>query len=248
MARGRILIGKPGLDGHDRGRKVHRPRSASSGLRSHLHRHPPQPRANRGYGNQENVDAIGLSVMSGAHKVQFKRVIDLLKERGAERHSGLRRRTDSSRRLSLSDRDRRESDLHARRHVLRSILGGIQRMLLRTDPKRLTPNDPPANSRRCRSVVTTARSKTPSSTFPERSKSFTTASGLPVERLYLPDQDSSIATTTGSDSPAASLSLAAPIPPCTAAGSGPCGNMRDTRPPRNRTGAIAICSRRDRPA
>ena len=51
MAKGRILIGKPGLDGHDRGAKYIVQVLQRRGLRSHLHRHPPQPGRNRGHGD-----------------------------------------------------------------------------------------------------------------------------------------------------------------------------------------------------
>jgi methylmalonyl-CoA mutase C-terminal domain/subunit len=84
MAKGRILIGKPGLDGHDRGAKyiVRLLRDAGyEAIYTGIRRSPEDIVSTA---IQENVDAIGLSVMSGAHKVLFKRVIDLLKERGAD--------------------------------------------------------------------------------------------------------------------------------------------------------------------
>ncbi len=84
MARGRILIGKPGLDGHDRGARyvVRLLRDAGyEAIYTGIRRSPEQivDAAIR-----EGVDAIGLSLLSGAHRVLFKRVIDLLKERGVE--------------------------------------------------------------------------------------------------------------------------------------------------------------------
>ncbi len=84
MAKGRILIGKPGLDGHDRGAKyiVQLLRDAGYEVLYTGIRRSPEEIVNMAI--EANVDAIGLSVMSGAHKVHFKRVIDLLAERGAE--------------------------------------------------------------------------------------------------------------------------------------------------------------------
>ena len=84
MANGRILIGKPGLDGHDRGAKYIVQVLAQAGyevLYTGIRRSPEQI---VDVAIQQNVDAIGLSVMSGGHRVQFKRVLDLLKERGAD--------------------------------------------------------------------------------------------------------------------------------------------------------------------
>jgi methylmalonyl-CoA mutase C-terminal domain/subunit len=84
MAKGRILIGKPGLDGHDRGAKfiVQLLRGAGYEVIYTGIRRSPEQIVNMAI--EQNVDAIGLSVMSGAHKAHFKRVIDLLKERGAD--------------------------------------------------------------------------------------------------------------------------------------------------------------------
>ncbi len=84
MAKGRILIGKPGLDGHDRGAKyiVQLLRNAGYEVFYTGIRRSPEEIVSMAI--EENVDAIGLSVMSGAHKVHFKRVIDLLAERGEQ--------------------------------------------------------------------------------------------------------------------------------------------------------------------
>ena len=80
----RILIAKPGLDGHDRGAKViaHALRDAGyeviyTGLRQ-------KPEQIVKTAIQEDVDIIGMSILSGAHNVLFKKVIDLLKENNAE--------------------------------------------------------------------------------------------------------------------------------------------------------------------
>jgi methylmalonyl-CoA mutase C-terminal domain/subunit len=79
----RVLIGKPGLDGHDRGAKV-----VARGLRdagfevvyTGLHQTPEMIAATA---VQEDVDAVGLSIMSGAHNHLVPEVIRLLTERGA---------------------------------------------------------------------------------------------------------------------------------------------------------------------
>ncbi|MEX5215614.1 MAG: cobalamin B12-binding domain-containing protein [Nitrospiraceae bacterium] len=80
----RVLIGKVGLDGHDRGVKLIARALRDSGMEviyTGLHQTPEQVVSTA---IQEDVDAIGLSILSGAHKTLFARVIELLKERGAE--------------------------------------------------------------------------------------------------------------------------------------------------------------------
>jgi methylmalonyl-CoA mutase C-terminal domain/subunit len=79
----RVIIAKPGLDGHDRGAKVVARALRDGGIEvvyTGLHQTPEQIVA---AALQEDADAIGLSVLSGAHMTQFKRVLELLKERGA---------------------------------------------------------------------------------------------------------------------------------------------------------------------
>ena len=82
--RARILIGKPGLDGHDRGAKyiVHILRDAGYEVVYTGIRRTPEQIVEAAI--QEDVAAIGLSLLSGAHKELFGRVIDLLKARAAE--------------------------------------------------------------------------------------------------------------------------------------------------------------------
>jgi len=80
----RVLIGKPGLDGHDRGAKVVARALRDAGMEviyTGLHRSPEEIVETA---IQEDVDAIGLSVLSGAHMTLFPRVVKILKERGAE--------------------------------------------------------------------------------------------------------------------------------------------------------------------
>ncbi|HXX29179.1 MAG TPA: cobalamin B12-binding domain-containing protein [Myxococcaceae bacterium] len=79
----RILVAKPGLDGHDRGAKIIARALRDAGMEviyTGLHQTPEMIVS---AAVQEDVDAIGLSIMSGAHMTLFPAVIDLLKERGA---------------------------------------------------------------------------------------------------------------------------------------------------------------------
>jgi len=79
----RILVAKPGLDGHDRGAKVVARALADAGYEvvyTGLHQTPEMIAA---AAVQEAVDAVGLSIMSGAHMTLFPAVIDALKSRGA---------------------------------------------------------------------------------------------------------------------------------------------------------------------
>lgn len=79
----RVIIAKPGLDGHDRGAKVVARALRDAGVEviyTGLHQTAEQIVA---AAIQEDADAIGLSILSGAHMTQFKRVLDLLRERDA---------------------------------------------------------------------------------------------------------------------------------------------------------------------
>src|SRR5690349_24742007 len=80
----RVVVAKPGLDGHDRGAKVVARALRDAGMEviyTGLHQTPEQIVATA---IQEDADVVGLSVLSGAHMTLFKRVIELLKERDAE--------------------------------------------------------------------------------------------------------------------------------------------------------------------
>ena len=80
----RVLVAKPGLDGHDRGAKIVARALRDAGFEviyTGLHQTPEQVVATA---IQEDVDAIGLSVLSGAHNFLFQRVLELLKEKGAD--------------------------------------------------------------------------------------------------------------------------------------------------------------------
>ncbi len=79
----RVVVAKPGLDGHDRGAKVVARALRDAGIEviyTGLHQTPEMIVETA---IQEDADAVGLSVLSGAHMTLFQRVIDLLGERGA---------------------------------------------------------------------------------------------------------------------------------------------------------------------
>ena len=80
----RVLIAKPGLDGHDRGAKIIARALRDAGMEviySGLRQSPEQIVA---AAIQEDADVIGLSILSGAHNVLFPEILKLLKERGGE--------------------------------------------------------------------------------------------------------------------------------------------------------------------
>jgi methylmalonyl-CoA mutase C-terminal domain/subunit len=80
----RVVVAKPGLDGHDRGAKVVARALRDGGIEviyTGLHQTPDQIVETT---IQEDADAVGLSVLSGAHMTLFQRVVDLLKKRGAD--------------------------------------------------------------------------------------------------------------------------------------------------------------------
>ncbi|WP_225847825.1 cobalamin B12-binding domain-containing protein [Streptomyces sp. HPF1205] len=79
----RVVVAKPGLDGHDRGAKVIARALRDAGMEviyTGLHQTPEQVVDTA---IQEDADAIGLSILSGAHMTLFAKVIELLKERDA---------------------------------------------------------------------------------------------------------------------------------------------------------------------
>ena len=82
--RHRILIAKPGLDGHDRGAKVIARALRDAGMEviyTGLHQTPEMVVRSA---IQEDVQAIGMSILSGAHMTLFPAVIELLKKEGAQ--------------------------------------------------------------------------------------------------------------------------------------------------------------------
>jgi methylmalonyl-CoA mutase, C-terminal domain len=80
---GRVLIAKPGLDGHDRGAKVVARALRDAGFEVIYTGIRQTPEMIAESALQEDVDAIGLSIMSGAHMTLFPAVIDLLREQDA---------------------------------------------------------------------------------------------------------------------------------------------------------------------
>src|SRR6188474_2398068 len=80
----RIVVGKPGLDGHDRGAKIVARALRDAGhevIYTGLHQTPEQIVETA---IQEDADVIGLSVLSGAHMTLFRTLLELLKERDAD--------------------------------------------------------------------------------------------------------------------------------------------------------------------
>jgi len=80
----RVLVAKPGLDGHDRGAKVIARALRDAGMEVIYTgiRQTPEQIANAAI--QEGVDIVGLSSLSGAHLALFPKVVELLKEKGAD--------------------------------------------------------------------------------------------------------------------------------------------------------------------
>jgi methylmalonyl-CoA mutase, C-terminal domain len=80
----RVVVAKPGLDGHDRGAKIIARALRDAGMEviyTGLHQTPEQIAETV---IQEDADAVGLSILSGAHMTLFPRVIELLREQGAD--------------------------------------------------------------------------------------------------------------------------------------------------------------------
>jgi methylmalonyl-CoA mutase C-terminal domain/subunit len=80
----RVVVAKPGLDGHDRGAKIIARALRDAGMEviyTGLHQTPEQIAATV---VQEDADAIGLSILSGAHMTLVPRVVELLQEQGAD--------------------------------------------------------------------------------------------------------------------------------------------------------------------
>jgi len=80
----RVLVGKPGLDGHDRGAKIIARAFRDAGFEviyTGLHQTPEQIVS---AAIQEDVDCVGLSILSGAHNTLLPRITQLLKEKGAD--------------------------------------------------------------------------------------------------------------------------------------------------------------------
>jgi methylmalonyl-CoA mutase cobalamin-binding domain/chain len=80
----RVVVAKPGLDGHDRGAKIIARALRDAGMEviyTGLHQTPEQIASTV---VQEDADAVGLSILSGAHMTLVPRIVDLLREQGVE--------------------------------------------------------------------------------------------------------------------------------------------------------------------
>ena len=80
----RVVVAKPGLDGHDRGAKIIARALRDAGMEviyTGLHQTPEQIAETA---IQEDADAVGLSILSGAHLTLVPRVVELLREQGAD--------------------------------------------------------------------------------------------------------------------------------------------------------------------
>jgi methylmalonyl-CoA mutase, C-terminal domain len=80
----RVLVAKPGLDGHDRGAKVVAAALRDAGMEviyTGLHQTPEMIAS---AAVQEDVDVVGLSILSGAHMTLFPRVLELMREQGRD--------------------------------------------------------------------------------------------------------------------------------------------------------------------
>src|SRR5690349_381965 len=80
----RVVVAKPGLDGHDRGAKIIARALRDAGMEviyTGLHQTPEQIAATV---VQEDADAVGLSILSGAHMTLVPKVVELLREQGAD--------------------------------------------------------------------------------------------------------------------------------------------------------------------
>lgn len=80
----RVLVAKPGLDGHDRGAKVIARALRDAGMEVIYTGLRQTPEMIAAAALQEDVDAVGISILSGAHNTLCPRIVDLLRERGMD--------------------------------------------------------------------------------------------------------------------------------------------------------------------
>ncbi|HEX6124012.1 MAG TPA: cobalamin B12-binding domain-containing protein [Pyrinomonadaceae bacterium] len=80
----RVLVAKPGLDGHDRGAKVIARALRDAGMEVIYTGLRQTPEMIAAAALQEDVDAVGISILSGAHKTLCPRIIDLLRQNGMD--------------------------------------------------------------------------------------------------------------------------------------------------------------------
>lgn len=80
----RVLVAKPGLDGHDRGAKVIARALRDAGMEVIYTGLRQTPEMIAAAALQEDVDAVGISILSGAHKTLCPKIVDLLKQNGMD--------------------------------------------------------------------------------------------------------------------------------------------------------------------
>jgi len=80
----RVLVAKPGLDGHDRGAKIIARALRDAGMEVIYTGLRQTPEMIASAALQEDVDAVGISILSGAHKTLCPRIVDLLRENGMD--------------------------------------------------------------------------------------------------------------------------------------------------------------------
>jgi methylmalonyl-CoA mutase C-terminal domain/subunit len=80
----RVVVAKPGLDGHDRGAKIIARTLRDAGMEVIYTGIRQTPEMIAEAALQEDVDAIGISILSGAHQTLFPRIMDALRERGVD--------------------------------------------------------------------------------------------------------------------------------------------------------------------
>ena len=80
----RVLVAKPGLDGHDRGAKVIARALRDAGMEVIYTGLRQTPEMIAAAALQEDVDAVGISILSGAHKTLCPRIVDLLRDSGMD--------------------------------------------------------------------------------------------------------------------------------------------------------------------
>ena len=111
----RVVIAKPGLDGHDRGAKIIARALRDAGMEviyTGLHQTPEQIVETA---VQEDADAVGISILSGAHMTLVPKILDGLRENGARGRARRRRRHDSDRGRGRAQAAGRGRGLHSRR-------------------------------------------------------------------------------------------------------------------------------------
>ena len=111
----RVVVAKPGLDGHDRGAKIIARALRDAGMEviyTGLHQTPEQIVETV---IQEDADAVGLSILSGAHMTLVPRIVELLKAQGIDDVLLDRRGHDPRRRHPRAQAPGRRGGLHARR-------------------------------------------------------------------------------------------------------------------------------------